>query len=146
MPDSRSSSDFCSMKSCRCQTAHVGERRAVAGAGATGEQVASKQSQRATCRGYYSCCALLLRFCSLLHYKSVMSGFLSTWVGLLSNRVGLLSNGVGLFSREKILENTPTPLFEQPLKFIAHGCIFERLLYNLLVSMRAVFQRAMHEK
>jgi len=56
-----------------------------------------------------------------------MSGFLSTWMGLLSNRVGLLSSGIGLFSRERVLENTPTPLFEQPLKFIALGCIFERL-------------------
>jgi len=51
--------------------------------------------------------------CSLLHYKSVMSGFLSTWVGL--------------FSGERVFENTPTPLFEQPLKFIAHGHIFESL-------------------
>ena len=23
------------------------------------------------------------------------------------------------------LENAPTPLFEEPLKFIAHGCIFK---------------------
>ena len=65
-----------------------------------------------------------------------MSGFLSTWVGLLSNRVGLLSsrvglllNGVSLFSGEVVLENTPTSLFEQILKFIAHGHIFERLQY-----------------
>ena len=40
-----------------------------------------------------------------------MSGFLSTWVGL--------------FSGEKFLEITSTPLIEQPLKFIAHGRIFE---------------------
>ena len=52
-------------------------------------------------------------------------------MGLLSNRVGLLSNGVGLFSRERVLENTPTPLFEQPLELIAHGYIFERLRYFL---------------
>ena len=50
-------------------------------------------------------------------------------MGLLSNRVGLLSNGIGLFSRERVLENTPTPLFEQPLKFIAHGHIFKYLQY-----------------
>jgi len=56
-----------------------------------------------------------------------MSGFLSTWVGLLSNRVGLLLNGVGLFSRERVLKNTLTPLFEHPLMFIAHGSIFESL-------------------
>ena len=48
-------------------------------------------------------------------------------MGLISNRVGILSNGMGLFSRERVLENMPTPLFEQPLKFIAHGRIFERL-------------------
>ena len=86
------------------------------GAGTIGEQVAS---ERATCRGSYSCCTVFLLYCSLLHYKSVMSRFLSTWVGLLSNRVGLLSNGVGLISGERVLKNTPTPLFEQ-LKLIAH--------------------------
>ena len=55
--------------------------------------------------------------------KSVMSGLLSTWVCLLLN-------GVGLFSEERILENTPTSLFEQPLRFIAHGHIFESLRYK----------------
>ena len=50
-------------------------------------------------------------------------------MGLLSNRVGLLSNGVGLLSGERVLENTPTPLFEQPLKFIAHGRIFKSLIF-----------------
>ena len=52
-----------------------------------GEQVASEW---ATCRGYYSCRTVLLLYCSLLHYESVMSGFLSTWVGLLSNWAGLV--------------------------------------------------------
>ena len=73
-PDSHNSSNFCTVKSCRCQTAHVGKRKAVMGAGMNGEQVAS---ERAICRGHYSCCTVLLLFCSLLHYKSVMSGFLS---------------------------------------------------------------------
>ena len=41
-------------------TAHVGKRRAVAGAGMIGEQVASKQIEQATCRGYDSCCTVLL--------------------------------------------------------------------------------------
>ena len=50
-------------------------------------------------------------------------------MGLLSNRVGLLSNGVGLFSGERVVEKTPTPLLEQPHKFIAHGRIFEILRY-----------------
>jgi len=59
-----------------------------------------------------------------------MSGFISTWVGLLSNGVGLLSNKVGLFSGERVLENMPTPLFGQPLKFIAHGHIFKSLQYT----------------
>jgi len=40
------------------------------------EQVASEQSRRATCRRYYSCCTVLLLFCLLLHYKSVMSEYL----------------------------------------------------------------------
>jgi len=65
-----------------------------------------------------------------------MSGFLSTWVGLLSNSVGLLSNGVGLFLAERVPEITPTPLFEQPLKFIAHGHIFERLQYYISLYVR----------
>jgi len=47
-----------------------------------------------------------------------MSAFLSTWVGL--------------FSGERVLENTPTPLFEQPLNFIALGRIFESLRYCTL--------------
>jgi len=98
-PESCSSSDFCIVKSCRCWTAHVGERRTVAGAGTIREQVTSEWSKRATCRGYYSCCTDLLPFCSLLHYKS---GFLSTWMGLVSN-------GVGLFLRERVLKNMPTP-------------------------------------
>ena len=64
-----------------------------------------------------------------------MCGF---FVGLLSNRVGLLSNWVGLFSRERVLENMPTPLFEQTLKFIAHGRIFERLQYKSLHASYSV--------
>jgi len=56
-------------------------------------------------------------------------GLLSNRVGLLLNGVGLFSNGVGLFSGERVLENTPSPHFEQPLKFIAHGHIFEWLWY-----------------
>jgi len=81
-----------------------------------------------------SCCTVLLLYCSLLHYISVTSGFLSTWIGLLSDRVGLVSNGVGLFSGERILENMPTPLFKLPLKFIAHGRIFESLQYLVYFS------------
>ena len=79
-----------------------------------GEQVASAQT---TCRGYYSCCTLLLLPFFLIHYKSAMSGFLST-------RVGLLLNGLGLLLRERVLKNTPTPLLEQPLKFIAHAWVY----------------------
>ena len=36
--------------------------------------------------------------------------------------------GGPILDRE-VLKNTPTPLFEQSLKFIAHGRIFERLQY-----------------
>ena len=43
--------------------------------------------------------------------------------------MGLLSNGVGLYSGERVFESTPAPLSEQPLKFIAHGHIFESLRY-----------------
>ena len=35
----------------------------------------------------------------------------------------------GPILRERVLESTSTPLFEQPLKFIADGRIFERLQY-----------------
>jgi len=38
VPDSHISSNFCTMKSCRYWTAHVGERRAVVGVGTIGEQ------------------------------------------------------------------------------------------------------------
>ena len=41
--------------------------------------------------------------------------------------MGLLLNGVGLFSGERVVENTPTPLFEQPLNFM--GVIFKSLRY-----------------
>ena len=85
------------------------------GAGTIGKQVASERSEQATCRGYYSCCTVLL-YCLLLHYKSVMYGFLSPWVGL--------------FSGERV---TPTPVFEQPLKFIADGHLFKSLLYDMHV-------------
>ena len=39
---------------------------------------------------------------------------------------------VGVFFERNIttLENTPAPLFVEPLKFIAHGHIFERLQYD----------------
>jgi len=57
------------------------------GAGAIGEQVASEQNERATWRGYFSCCSVLVLHCTLfvMTLKSVMSGLLSAWVGLLSN-------------------------------------------------------------
>ena len=80
----------------------------VAGAAKIGEQVASEQ---ATCRGYYSCCTVLLLYCSLLHYKSVMSGFLSTWVGL--------------FLGERVLKNTITPSLGSHLSSSPMG-IFSR--------------------
>ena len=54
------------------------------------------------------------------NYKFVMSGFLSTWVDLLSIGWAYFEWRGPIFERE-VLENTPTPLFEQPLKFIAHG-------------------------
>ena len=38
--------------------------------------------------------------------------------------------GGRIFGRNaQTLENTPTPLFGEPLKFIAHGRTFERLRY-----------------
>jgi len=45
------------------------------------------------------------------------------------SRLGYITNGVGQFSGERVLENTPTPLFVQPLKFIAHGRVFKSLWY-----------------
>jgi len=39
------------------------------GAGVIGEQVASEWSKRATHRGYYPCCTVLLLYCLLLHYQ-----------------------------------------------------------------------------
>jgi len=99
-PDSHSSSNFCSVKSCRCQSAQVGEQRAVVGAGLIREQVASKWNKRAICRGHYSCYTVLLLFCSLIHHKYIMSWFLSTWVGLLSNMVAYFKWGGPIFKRK----------------------------------------------
>ena len=44
-------------------------------------------------------------------------------------RARLTACDVGVFYEKNIttLENMPTPFFQEPLKFIAHGCIFERL-------------------
>ena len=39
----------------------------------------------------------------------------------------------GPILESEVLENTPTPLFEQPLKFITYGHIFERLRYYVLL-------------
>ena len=50
----------------RIGVAHIGEQRAVAGAGETKEQIESEWSERATYRSYYSCCRVLLLYCSLL--------------------------------------------------------------------------------
>jgi len=91
-------------------------------------RVASKRSEL-LCSGYYSCSTVLLLYCSLLHYKSVVSGFLSPWVGLLSNRVGLLSNGVGLLSGERVLQNTPTPSLSSHLRSSPMG-VFSRAYGN----------------
>ena len=59
-------------------------------------------SKRATCTGYCSCCTVLLLFCSLLHYKSVLSEYLG----------GPTFEWDGLFLRERVLENMPSPCFE----------------------------------
>ena len=41
---------------------------------------------------------------------------------------------------ERVLENMPTPRFEQPHKFIAHGCIFESLWYiNFTVIIESCY-------
>jgi len=66
--------------SAQWRAAHIGERRPVTEAGVIREQVAS---ERATWRGYYSCCTV----CSLQNLLCL--DFLSAWVGRLSNRVGL---------------------------------------------------------
>jgi len=92
-----------------CQTAHVGKQRAVVGAGVIGEQVANKQ---ATCRGYYSCCTVLLLFWSLLHYKICYVWVLG-WT----------------YYRERGFSKNAHPLFEQPHNLITNGHNFERLQY-----------------
>jgi len=43
--------------------------------------------------------------------------------------------GGGLFSKESVIENMATLLFEQPLKFIAHGHIFESLQYHIIMYL-----------
>jgi len=90
------------------------------GSGRNREQVASERSKRATT-------ILAVLFCCY-----TVCYFITNLVCLLSNRVCLPSNGVSLFSGERVLENTPTPIFEQPLKYIAHGHIFKSLRYRFL--------------
>ena len=69
------------MKSCRCWTARVGERRAVVGAGVIGEQVASELLVEVTILAVLFCCYFA-------HYYITNRLCLSTWVGLLSNGMG----------------------------------------------------------
>ena len=54
--DSCSSSDFCTMKSCRCQTAYIGEQRAVVGAGTIWEQATSEWTHGRVLSRDYSMC------------------------------------------------------------------------------------------
>jgi len=67
---------------------------------------------------------LAVLFCRYFaRYYIAKSEFLSTWVGLLSNGVGLL-----LRERERVLENTPTPLF-------ARECTLEVSSFNELENL-----------
>ena len=65
------------MKGFRCQTAHIGEWRAVAGAGTNREQLATKQSEGATCGGYCSCCTV---YCYSARYYITNLFCLDFWV------------------------------------------------------------------
>ena len=80
---------------------------------------------------------------------------LCTWVGLLSSRVGLLSSqgwayfrvkggptfesrvGLHIFGRG-VLENTPIPLFEQPLSSSSAMGVFSRD-YGMYLSLMMDF-------
>jgi len=110
------------------RAAHVGERRVVAGVLMIREQVASERSEQAACRDYWSCCTdLAVLFCCytlLLHYKSVMSGFLSTWVGLLSNRRPIFEWGGPIFGRV-FLKICPPPFLSSHLSSSPMG-VFSR--------------------
>ena len=65
---------------------------------------------------------LAVLFCRYFaRYYIAKSEFLITWVGLLSN-------GVGLFLRERVIENTPTPLF-------ARECALEVSSFNELATL-----------
>ena len=121
------------LNSAPWRAAHIGEWRAVVGAGMIVKQVASKWSEQATCRSYYSCCTVLLLYCSLLYCKSVMSGFLSTWVGLLSKRVVLLSNGVDLFWERGFLKICPPPALSSHISSSPMG-VFSRV-YGTSISL-----------
>jgi len=60
---------------CRCRTAHVGERRAGAGADAIREQV--KRREQATCGGYYS--AVLFCYYFARYYITNLDHWVLGW-------------------------------------------------------------------
>ena len=118
------------MKSCKCRTAHVGKRKAVVGAGMNGEQVASEWASKL----FVEVTILAVLFCCYFarYYMYIADlSCLDFWVlGWVYFQIGWATlEWVGLFSRERVVENMHTPLFEQPLKLITHGHIFERLRY-----------------
>ena len=107
------------------RAAHIGEWRAVAGAGAIREQVASKWSEWATCRSYYSCCTVLL-YCSLLHYNLL---YLDFWV------LGWAYFWMGwAYFRERwFLKIRPPPSLSSHLGSLPMG-IFSRAYSNIIYS------------
>ena len=107
------------------RAAHIGEWRAVTGAGAIREEVASEQSERTTCRGYYSCCTDLLLFIITLQI---------CYVWIFECLVGLLSNDMGLFSGERVLKNSSTPCLSSHLSSLPMG-VFSRAYGTTYVPM-----------
>ena len=77
--------------------------------------------KRATCRGYHSCCILFCYYFAHYCIKNLLC--------LDFEYLGGPTFPMGwAYFHERVLETTPTPFFEQPLKFI-HERIFERLPY-----------------
>jgi len=117
VPDSCSSSDFCTVKSCRCRTAHIGERRTVTGAGTIREQVASELLVEVT--------ILAVLFCYYFATILLIITLQICYVWILSISVGYFQMGWAYFRERGFLKLHPPPSLSSHLSSSPMG-VFSR--------------------